>query len=356
MTRVESDPYGRGRAERAVGHRSPGFLRGASAALLFFLAVLTFFSRADAQGDSPLTLEAKIPLGAVQGRIDHFAVDAGRGRLFVAELGNDSVGVIDWKQQKKIRTLTGLQEPQGLGYLASTDTLYVANGGDGTVVLFQGEELSPAGRIELGKDADNVRIDGPRNRVLVGYGEGAIAVLDPATQKKVLDIPLQDHPESFQLAPESGRIYVNVPGADQIAVIDRASGRPLATWPLHKVERNYPMAVDAAAGRILVVARKPPELIALAPDGTIAGAVKTCSDADDVFVDAKRRRVYVSCGEGVVDVLQEREGTYMRIGRVPTVFGARTSWFLAEADRLFVAVRASGKEPAAVWVFRPASS
>jgi hypothetical protein len=88
-------------------------------------------------------------------------------------------------------------------------------------------------------------------------------------------------------------------------------------------------------------------------DGRVAAKLETCGDADDVFVDAKRRRVYVSCGEGVVDVLEQGETGYRQVARVPTVSGARTSLFVPELDRLFVAVRAGSNEPAAIWVFRP---
>src|SRR6185437_15004390 len=81
--------------------------------------------------EPPLVLEAKIPLGAVKGRIDHFAVDVAHQRLFVAELGNDTVGVINLKAGTVTHRLSGLDEPQGLGYFAATDTLFVANGSDG---------------------------------------------------------------------------------------------------------------------------------------------------------------------------------------------------------------------------------
>jgi hypothetical protein len=67
----------------------------------------------------------------------------------------------------------------------------------------------------------------------------------------------------------------------------------------------------------------------------------------------KRHRVYVTCGAGTVDVLEDRTGSYRRIGQVATLPGSRTSLFVPEMDRLFVAVRASGNEPAAIWVFRP---
>jgi hypothetical protein len=91
------------------------------------------------------------------------------------------------------------------------------------------------------------------------------------------------------------------------------------------------------------------------PDGSIAAQVETCSDADDVFVDRQRHRVYVSCGAGVVDVFEQDQAGYRRLARVPTAAGARTSLFVPDIDRLFVAVRASSSEPAAIWVFRPSA-
>jgi len=114
------------------------------------------------------------------------------------------------------------------------------------------------------------------------------------------------------------------------------------------------MAIDAGAHRVLVVFRSPPTLAAFAnPDGSVVARAATCGDADDVFVDAKRRRVYVSCGDGVVDVFEQTEAGYRRLAQIPTVSGARTSLFVPGLDRLFVAARAGSGEPAAIWVFRP---
>src|SRR5258708_6535083 len=104
-----------------------------------------------------LSLESKIPLGEVKGRIDHMALDPMRSRLFVAELENNSVGIVDLKDRKVVHVITGLTEPQGVGYEPSTDTLYVANGGGGPVCLYRGAEYGGTSRIGLGDDADNVR-------------------------------------------------------------------------------------------------------------------------------------------------------------------------------------------------------
>jgi YVTN family beta-propeller protein len=109
------------------------------------------------------------------------AIDLTRQRLFVAELGNDSVGIVDLANRKVINRIPGLKEPQGVGYEPSTDTLYIANAGDGSVNLFDGDNYKSAGKLELSSDADNIRVDAAAKRVFVGYGSGGLAVIDWGT-------------------------------------------------------------------------------------------------------------------------------------------------------------------------------
>ena len=324
------------------------------AALLLLVAMGIAVSAAGPIAEPPLVLEAKIPLGAVSGRIDHFAIDLAHQRLFVAELGNNSVGIVDLAAETVAHRIAGLKEPQGVGYFPRTDTLYVANAGDGAVQLYRGADFAPSGRIALGDDADNIRIDEAHDRVWVGYGSGALAAIDAASNRKVSDIRLKAHPESFRLDAGGERIFANVPEAGEIAIVDVAAGKQVAAIATHGARANFPMALDAETGRILSVFRNPPQLIvfAMADRRRIAG-VPTCGDADDVFLDAKRRRIYVSCGSGAIDVLDATGDSYQRIAHIATVSGARTSLFVPERDRLYLAVRATGGEPAAIWVFRP---
>jgi DNA-binding beta-propeller fold protein YncE len=326
------------------------------ACAIFLLALVALPTLGRTQTSSPpLVLEAKIPLGEVSGRIDHLGIDLKRQRLLVAELGNDSLGVVDLAAGKVARTVTGMSEPQGVAYVPFADSVYVANGGDGSVRVLSGEDLAPIGRIELRDDADNVRIDAPHGRTLVGYGKGGLAVIDPARRSGIAEIPLKAHPEGFQIDEPGTRVFVNVPEAREIEVVDLATGTHRSV-PTAGMKANFPMAIDADTQRVLVVFRSPPGLVAFSTqDERAVAKIETCSDADDVFVDAKRHRVYVSCGEGVVDVFEQDQASYRRLGRVATVAGARTSLFVPELDRLFVAVRASAREPAAIWVLRPSS-
>ena len=317
------------------------------------IAISVWVDCAGAANNEPLALESEIPLGNVRGRIDHLAVDLNRKRLFVAELGNNSVSVVDLNGGKVAHRIVGLREPKGVGYVPSTDMLYVANAGDGSVRLFAGEDYAPAGQIDLGKDADNIRVDFSTNLVLVGYGDGGIAIIDPLNRQKIGDIPLKVHPEGFQIARDADQIFVNLTSAHSLAVIDRKSGREAASWAMTGASGNFPMALDEVARRVLVVFRNPAKLRAFdMASGAGVADRETCGDADDLFVDTARKRIYVSCGDGFIDVLDAQAPAYPRLARIPTVRGARTSLFIPAMDRLALAVRASGSEQAAIRIYR----
>jgi hypothetical protein len=173
---------------------------------------------------APLQLETKIPLGNVAGRIDHLAVDGKRQHLFIAERGNNTIGVIDLAKRVVIHRMTGLSEPQGVAYLEAQDTIYAANGGDGSLHLYDGKDFAERGRLALGSDADNIRFDAKNARLVVGYGSGGLSVIDPATRKAVANYVLKAHPESFQIDTNGNRIFVNLPEAHAIAVLERSRG------------------------------------------------------------------------------------------------------------------------------------
>src|SRR5215470_1457567 len=283
----------------------------------FVLVAAAWSFDAVGQTPEPLVLEAKIPLGDVKGRIDHLAFDPARKRLFVAELGNDTVGVVDIEARRVVHVISGLKGPQGTGYVAADDTVYVANAGEGSVRIYRATDYGEVGRIDVGKDADNLLVDAAGQRVFVGFGEGALAVIDPVSRRMVAHIPLGAHPEGFQfagarraegfqLAAAAGRIFVNLPRLRQIAVVDPAAESRTATWPM-KAADNFPMTLDEAAQRVIVAFRRPPLLgVFSMRDGASVAELETCGDADDLFMDPRRHRVYVVCGEGFVDVFEAR--------------------------------------------------
>ena len=317
------------------------------------LAVLALGAAAvSAAAQPPLVRERAIALSQPSGRIDHMAIDEARGRLFVAELGAGAVEALDLATGRSLGRITGLEEPQGLGYLAARDELAVATGGDGTLRFYRAADLKLVGALKLGEDADNVRVDSQAGRVLVGYGH-ALAVVDPAARRVVAKVALPAHPEAFQIRGE--RVIVNLPDADGIGVLDLAQGRMLARWRNPGPHFNFPMALNGEAGVVAVVYRLPARLVLFSLDsGRAMQQLPTCGDADDAFFDAARTHLYVVCGEGAVDVFQRSGAAYRPAGRVPTRAGARTGLYSQRRDRLYVAARAQGGQPAAILVLRPA--
>jgi DNA-binding beta-propeller fold protein YncE len=321
------------------------------------LLIIIFASAALAwaQAAQPLRLERKIEMPDVQGRIDHLSFDAKGHRLFVSALGNNTIEVLDVSSGKHLKTIPQLKEPQGVLYVPETNRIYVANGDDGSVRIFDGGSFALLKRLDYGDDADNLRYDSARKLTYVGYGNGALGEIDSAGNK-VADIKLDAHPESFQLEKNTPRIYVNLPNSRKVAVIDREKHAVIATWKTGMAFANYPMALDESDHRLFVMTRMPARLLVFDTNtGRIVQKLAAVSDCDDIFYDKNRKRIYASGGEGAISVFELKDADhYSELVRIPTVKGARTSYFSPDLDRFFLAVRRQGSQPAAIEIFVPA--
>jgi DNA-binding beta-propeller fold protein YncE len=325
-----------------------------SFALFALLSALAVASRAVEPG--ALRQVQSVPLPDVEGRIDHLGVDLHGQRLFVSALGNNTLEVLDLREGKRLTSIKGLKEPQGVFFVSKENKLFVANGDDGSCMVFDGSSYQVLETIHFSSDADNVRYDADQNQIWVGYGEGALGVLDATTGKKVADIALKAHPESFRLEHSGPRVFVNLPDANHtIAVVDRTKRSVIATWPLQEAA-NFPMTPDEANRRLFVVTRRPARLVVLdIESGKEVASYPTVGDADDAFYDAAHKRVYVSGGEGFIDVFDQRSpDDYQAAGRISTASGARTSLFVPELNRLYLAVPHRGNQKAEIRVYEAA--
>ncbi len=133
-------------------------------------------------------------------------------------------------------------------------------------------------------------------------------------------------------------------------VADVEGGAVQSTWKLHEAGRNFPMALDGS--RLYVGCRRPAKLLVIdTTTGRTLAALDCVGDADDVFVDAARSRVYVSGGDGKLDVFTAGAADRYEREQIDTAPGARTSLFVPESSRLYVAAPARGGKPAAILVY-----
>jgi DNA-binding beta-propeller fold protein YncE len=318
-------------------------LKEHSGSLFRYLAACILCSTAvaiDAEAQSAFRLKQTIPLPNVEGRLDHFAFDAVGERLFVCALGNNSVEVIDLRKGERIHSITGLGSPQGVAFAPEFNRLLVANDNGGICKIFDGKSFQQIGELNLKDDADNVRYDEATKRIYVGFGSGGIAVVDAADGKQLGLIKVAAHPEAFELEKHGKRIFVNVPDARHVAVIDRDKGQVVTTWKTDLAFANFPMALDETNHRLFVGCRLPSKLVVLNTDsGDIVAKMDISGDADEVFYDGKRHRIYAVCGAGKIDIIEQAEANnYKAVTKIDTASGARTGLFVPERDELFVAV------------------
>ena len=315
------------------------------------VALLSCYAAATSNAQSaPLKLKQTISLPGVEGRIDHFAFDPIGERLFVCALGNNTVEVLDLQKGERVHSITGLGAPQGVGYVPSLNRLFVANDKGGICKIYDGKSFQPVGELNLKDDADNIRYDQATKEIYIGFGSGGIAVVNPADGKQVGSIKLSAHPEAFQLEENGSRIFVNVPNSRQVAVIDHNKGQVIARWKTDIASDNFPMALDEADRRLFIGCRLPPKLIVLNTDsGNVVAKIDISGDADDVFYDGKRHRIYVICGAGKIDIIERSDpNTYKELAKMDTLNGARTGFFVPNQDMLFVAVPHRGSQQAEV--------
>jgi DNA-binding beta-propeller fold protein YncE len=305
---------------------------------------------AAAANAQPLSPQQTIALPSVEGRIDHLAFDPAGERLFICALGNNSVEVVDLRKGERVHSITGLGSPQGVAYLPEVDHLLVANDEGGLCKIFEGKSFQQIGELNLKDDADNVRYDGAAKRIYVGFGSGGIAIINGSDGKQIGTIKLSAHPEAFELEKHGKRMFVNVPNARYVAAIDREKGEVVATWKTDLAFANFPMALDETNHRLFVGCRLPSRIVVLNTDsGNVAAKIDISGDADELFYDNKRRRIYAVCGAGKVDVIDQADpNSYKTSAKIDTAEGARTGLFVPERDILFIAVPSRGSQSAEI--------
>lgn len=286
-----------------------------------------------------LTPQQTIALPKVGGRIDHMCLSPDGKRLYIAALGNDSLEVVDLGRGAHVAGIPGVHEAQGVAWLPESGRLAAASGHDNEC-RFYDADLKQTGVIHDLEDADNMRRDAGAGLLYVGHGDGALAVVDAFKCQKLADITLAGHPEAFEVEAKGGRIYVNVPSARQIAVVDKAKRTVVATWPLEDVRSNFPMALDEADHRLFVGCRHPAKLLVIDTEsGKRVATLDCCGDADDVFVDRAHGRIYLTGGDGAISVFARTDADhYSLAATLQTASGARTSLFDPASGKLFVAV------------------
>jgi hypothetical protein len=305
----------------------------------------------------PATLELlqTIPLNGAAGRLDHMAIDVKHSRLFIANLSNNSLDVVDLKAGKLIKQVLDQKKIQGIAYAPELDRIFVGNGVDGVCNVFDGVDYKLLKLIKL-PDADNVRFHSAKGLVYVGHAEQALSAIDAKSFEIKATVKLPGQPEAFQIDASTSRLYLNTVRPSALAVIDLDKHEVIAKHVLASAEGNYPMALDSDNQRLFIGCRKPSKVVAVdAKTGKEQAALDIPADIDDLFLDAKRHRLYATCGEGFLTVIGlKRDNQLEIIEKIEVPKVTRTCFFDPKNDRLYVPVpRQEGQDGPTLRVYKP---
>ncbi len=322
------------------------------------LVVMTALSFAGDPGPPPLERVQTIALKGPAGGLDHLALDSRRGRLLVANTVNGSLDVVDLKAGKLLAQVPGQGRIRGVAYAPDHDRVFVGNGTGGVLNAFDGEDYRLIKNLPLGGDADNVRYNPATRRIYVAHADEELAVIEADGYAARSPIPLPKDVGGFQLESGRPRMYLNSKSAGQVIVIDLEKDRVVDRFPVAPAGANAAVAIDEPNRRLFVGCRRDPSLVVMDSDsGKVLARVPIPGDVDDLYFDAKRRRIYASCGEGAIAVIGQLDADrYESIATVRTVAGARTSLHDPNSGRLFLAVprRADrpGQENPEIWIYQ----
>ncbi len=325
-------------------------MRMCAAALFGFLTLA-----GTASAEPTLELVQTIVLKGKEGKLDHVALDAKHDRLLVANSPSNTLDVVDLKAGTVLKRVRNQQGVQGIAYAPDLDRVFVGLGTGGFCNVFDGGDYKLQKTIKFADDADNVRYDPRTHLVYVAHAEKALGVIDGRSLELKADIALPGSAEGFQQDPARPRLYVNIPSPSQVVLIDTDKNEVTANWPLKLASDNTPLALDADNHRLYLGCREKPMVVVMdSESGKELGSVAIGKEVDDLYLDAKRKRLYASCGEGFIAVLHQGDGdTWELQEKVATAEGAKTAYFDADTGRYFLAVpRQEGKEGPEIRVYQ----
>jgi DNA-binding beta-propeller fold protein YncE len=324
------------------------------------LALLLSFSVASAKNEAALKLVQTIPLPEVDGRIDHFAIDVKGRRAFLAALAKNTIEVVDLTAGRVKQTLPGFAKPQGVLFVPKLNKLVIASGADGSVKTLGGTTLAVIRTASVSLGADAIGYDPRSKEIYVGSGggdankeQGDLTIFNVASGAQVAALTADAHAGGSVVEGHGEHVFVLVPEKAQVVVLDRKTKSQVAKWTIPGIQKDVALALDEKYHRLFLGVRTPASIVVLdSVSGAVVASVPTVATLDGLSFDSSTRRIYTSGGEGFVDVTQQIDADhYERIARVPTGPVARTSVFVPEWHRFYVAVPRDKERVAELRVF-----
>jgi DNA-binding beta-propeller fold protein YncE len=311
----------------------------------------------DAVAADALRLLGRTDLASYDGDFDHLAADIKGNRLFLAGEDGGTLEVFNLRTGAHVKTVQGMETPHAIHFEPERNRLIVSNSGNGGSKVLDGKSYAVLDTIKLAPGADVMSYD-PSARQLwfVTGGKNAatrmpttvVSQVDANSGKALGEVSFDtDFTEGIVAEQHGPRVFINVAGKSEIAVLDKRTRKLLATWPMKEGENNSQIDLDEKNQRLFVITRKPFKLVVInAQTGVSVASFDAPPRTNGMMFDRANRRIYAA-GDDYVGVFQQVDADhYEELTRIPSEKGAKTALLVPELRRLYVAVGGSEKSKA----------
>ncbi len=298
---------------------------------------------------SPLSIVGHTDLPGYEGDFDHFAADVPGNRLFMAAEDHGTLEVFDLTTGARLKSIKGpIDTPHSITLMPDVHKLLVTDTGKGMSSYFNSDTYAPIGQLKLVQGADSVGYDAPANRLYIVTGgkdvpmpDSWVEKVDPKTGKHYGRLHFDaNHVEAMAVEQNGPNLYINVTDKNLVTVVDKATLKVKATWPVTAAEQNCCFAFDEANHRLFMVTRKPGMILVLdSRTGATLASFGAPLRVDQIVWDEARHRAYAMGGEGWISIIEEQgPDHFVELPRLITAPGAKTGILVPERNELFVAV------------------
>jgi DNA-binding beta-propeller fold protein YncE len=286
-----------------------------------------------------------VPLGAPD-RWDYVVFDPASHRVYVAH--GDRVAVVDGKDGTVIGEVDGIPGgTHGTGISTVTGQGYTDDGRAGEAIAFDLETLKVKARIPVEKDADAIAFDPASGHVFVVEGDPhKVAVIDPKTNAVVASIDGGGGLE-YAVADGKGALFVAGEEKRDVVRINTFTNTVEAHWPIADCTSPHGVAVDAASRRLFVSCVNQILVVVDTDTGTEVARAPIGAGTDAAAFDPRRKLVFSSNGrDGTVSVIQEKDpNTFLPVATIKTAVSGRTMSIDPQTGRLYIAAADTDPSP-----------
>lgn len=267
------------------------------------------------------------------------ALDAATHRLFVPRA--TGVTVVDLKQRRQVGQIKDTSGVRGVALAPALTRGFTSNRDGNTVTIFNPRTLLAASdQPETGASPEAIVYDpGSGHLFTMNTGSNNATAIAAVDGSALGTVPLGDRP-GLAVTDGDGRVFVDLPERNEIAVFDTRLLRVVRRWPVSPCSGALGLAIDPAHHRLFFACRSGVMGALDTENGRVLATVPIGHAVDVMRYDPATALVFAASGDGTLTVIQQDSPDAYRIADVLTVPpGGRAMELDPSTHRIYLATR-----------------